>query len=357
MISCSTSSNNCLITITLHYFSQFTGAYFNHSLNSTILQSITAMSTNVKIGMTLAYAVIFIVALLGNSFGLLVASKKSRCNSVTNLFIANMAVADLLLTVTAMPFSVTFFYLRDFWFGGIVGTITCKAMHYAIRVSIAATVLTMTLISLDRFCVVFYPLRGRFFRKPRIVSAIIWVLSCILMIPILLFYKVTVLPSENTYLGIHVCRGAVWLSNHSRKIFHICLFCILYAFPLMVMAVLYVLICRKLWPRKIPVNVSGKSRAVVEMSKRKVVRLLIAIVVVFALCWFPAYVNHYFLIIRPEQVHKLPAEVQYVFFWLAHANSAINPCLYILLNYNFRKRLVSMVVRCLCPRCFRCTPN
>ena len=119
--------------------------------------------------MTLAYGIIFIVALLGNSFGLWVASKKSPINSVTNLFIANMAVADLLLTVTAMPFSVTFFYLRDFWFGGTLGTITCKAMHYAIRVSIAATVLTMTLISFDRFHVVFHPLRGKFFRKPRIV--------------------------------------------------------------------------------------------------------------------------------------------------------------------------------------------
>ena len=304
--------------------------------------------------MTLAYGVIFIVALLGNSFGLWVASKKSPFNNVTNLFIANMAVADLLLTVTAMPFSVTFFYLRDFWFGGIVGTITCKVMHYAIRVSIAATVLTMTLISFDRFCIVFHPLKGKFLRKPRIVSAVIWVLSFILMIPTLLFYKVTVIPTENAY--VRVCRGAVQLSNHSRKIYHICLFCILYAFPLMVMAVLYVLICRKLWPRKIPENVSGKSRAVVEMSKRKVVRLLIVIIVVFALCWFPTYVNHYFLIIRPEQGHKLPAEVQYTFFWLAHANSAINPCLYILLNYNFRKRLVSTLVRCLCPRCFCCTP-
>ena len=125
----------------------------------------------------------------------------------------------------------------------------------------------------------------------------------------------------------------------------------------MVMAVSYVLICRKLWPRKIPEKVSGKSRTVVEMSKRKVVRLLIVIIVVFALCWFPTYVNHCFLIIRPEQVHKLPAEVKYMFVWLAHANSAINPCLYILLNYNFRNRLVSLLVRCLRPRCYCCTPN
>ena len=189
-------------------FSQFTGTYFNHGLNSTIPQFTAAISTNVKIGMTSAYAVIFIVALLGNSLGLFVVLKKSPVISVTNLFIANMAVADLLLTVTAMPFSVAFFYRRALWLGGTVGTTTCKAVHYAIRVSIAATVLAMTLISFDRFYVVFYPLRGKFFRKPRIVSAVIWVLSFILMIPTFLFYQVKFSPSENT----NVCGGQAWLT-------------------------------------------------------------------------------------------------------------------------------------------------
>jgi len=342
-----------VLNTTNHINSQGTdGTYFNHELNATIQrnQSTAVMSTNVKIGMTSAYVIIFIIALLGNSLGLVVVSKKTPFNSVTNLFIANMAVADLLLTVTAMPFCVGFFYRGDVWFGGTLGTVTCKAMHYAIRISIAATVLAMTLISFDRFYVVFYPLKGKIFRKPRVVSALIWLLSFILMMPTLFFYKVQVIPSDNA--DVHVCRGGNWLSSHSRKIFHICLFCLLYAFPLMVMVVLYVLICRKLWPRKIPESVSGKSRAVVEMSKRKVVRLLIVIIVVFAFCWFPTYVNHYFFFIRPDQGYKLPAEVQYVFFWLAHANSAINPCLYILLSYHFRKRLVSMFVRCPCLGCF-----
>ena len=73
---------------------------------------------NIKIGMTTAYAVIFIIALLGNSLGLLVVLKKSpRSNSVTNLFIGNMAAADLLLTVTVMPYSVAYLYRLTKWIG------------------------------------------------------------------------------------------------------------------------------------------------------------------------------------------------------------------------------------------------
>ena len=111
---------------------------------------------SIKIGMTTAYAVIFIIALLGNSLGLLVVLKKSsRSTSVTNLFIANMAAADLLLTITLMPFQVGYFYRGFTWIGGMLGTITCKALFYLIPVSIATTVLTMMLISFDRFYAIF----------------------------------------------------------------------------------------------------------------------------------------------------------------------------------------------------------
>ncbi|XP_078353508.1 neuromedin-K receptor-like [Oculina patagonica] len=303
--------------------------------------------------MTSAYAVIFVVAFFGNTLGLFVVFKKtSRSTSVANLFIANMAAADhLLLTVTAMPYSVAYFYRGAIWFRGTLGIITCKAVHYAILVSIAATVLAMVLISFDRFYAVFYPLRGKLFRKPRILSAVIWILSFILMIPAVLYYQVKFLPSQNA----HICVWD-WPSDHVGKIFHISLFVKLYMFPLVIMAILYVLICVKLWRRKIPGNASGRSRAV-EMSKRKVLRLLVVIVVVFALCWFPTYVSHYFIFVRPEHRHKLPSTVQFVSFWLAHANSAIYPCLYILLNYSFRKRLVSTLARCPCLRCFSYKAN
>jgi len=72
-----------------------------------------------KIGITAAYAVIFVVALFGNSLGLFLVLKKSSSANVTNLFIANMAFADLLLTLNSnavfrcFSFSVEIFGLGD----------------------------------------------------------------------------------------------------------------------------------------------------------------------------------------------------------------------------------------------------
>ena len=299
------------------------------------------VSTNFVIGMTAAYTVIFLVALFGNSFGLFVVLKKSSSRIATNLFIANMAVADLLLTFTVMPFSIAFFYRDTRWFGGVLGTVTCKVLNYVIPISIAATVFTMMFISFDRFYAIFYPLREKLFR---------WILPIVLMIPFVFLFQVEYKAVEGAYFCTQVWPWAdpndptYEETYRVLETFHIVCFITLYVLPLCVTGTNCSLICRKLWLRQIPGNVSDRNRANAEKSKRKVVRLLVTVCVVFALCWFPIYVNHYFWYVRPDQIYLLPMEVQLIFFWLSHAKSAINPCLYVLLNSEFRTKFFAILV-------------
>ena len=64
--------------------------------------------------------------------------------------------------------------------------------------------------------------------------------------------------------------------------FRITIFVVLYAWPLSITIVIYILICRKLWLRKILGNVTTTNRAAAQTFKLKVVRLI---------CWFPSYVD------------------------------------------------------------------
>lgn len=258
-----------------------------------------------------------------------------------------MAVADLLLTLTMMPYSAVYIYRSTHWFGGILGTVTWKALGYVVPVSIAAAVFTMMFISFDRFYAIFYPLKEKVFRKPKVLSALIWSFSFLLMIPYLLMSQVKYVPSLDEYYGVlewpYADPSDTSFVGTYRvlKPLSITLFVMMYALPLVTTTIVYALICRKLWLRKIPGSVTESNRVAAEKSKRKVVRLLVIICTVFALCWFPVYVNHYFWHVRPDLEHFLPMEFQLVFLWLAHANSAINPCLYVLLNDDFRKKLFS----------------
>ena len=319
-----------------------------HASNVTLpppQQDSVGFPLDLKIGLTSAYVVIFLVALFGNSVGfyVVVIKKESSSRSVTNLFIGNMAVADLLLTITIMPFSVAFLYRDTLWIGGTLGSITCKAFFYVMPVFISASVFTMMLISFDRFYAVFYPLKEKFFQKPKVLSAIIWISSFGLMTPYVLMFQTT-----EVQPGVYYClQEWPWAPPNDTdrtetykvlKSFHICLFVILYALPLSVTLFIYFLICRKLWLGKIPGNVTDSKLAAEKRLKRKVTRLLVTTCVVFAVCWFPIYVNHYFWYVRPDQNHKFPIRVQMLFNWIAHANSALNPCLYILLNEKFRRK-------------------
>ncbi|XP_068739326.1 kappa-type opioid receptor-like isoform X2 [Montipora capricornis] len=312
--------------------------------HSSTLQVPDQLSLKAQIALTSAYAVTFLIALFGNFFGLLVVLKKSSRNA-TNLFIANMAIADLLLTVTVMPYQVKFLYKGNLWFGGKLGIVTCKVLFYAIPISIAASVLTMMLISFERFYAVFFPLREAIFQRPKILSTMIWILSFALMFPYVFLSDVSFDPDTN---GYH-CHFDLPTNNLSEdeifrvlRIFHISLFVMVYALPLFITIIAYTLICRTLARRKIPGNITDSNRAVVEKSRRKVVRLLVVICVVFALCWFPTYVTHFFWFVLPDQQDKLPYVASFVFLWIAHANSAINPCLYVLLNDGFRKALFGL---------------
>ena len=216
------------------------------------------------------------------------------------------------------------------------------ALFYVMPVFISAPVFTMMLISFDRFYAVFFPLKEKFFQKPKVLSAIIWIFSFGLMTPYVLMFQ-----TKEIQPGVYYCiQEWPWAPPNDTgltetykvlKSFHICVFVIVYALPLSITIIIYSLICRKFWQRKIPGNVTDIKLAAEKRLKRKVTRLLVITCVVFAVCWFPVYVNHYFWFVRPDQSHKLPLKVQLLFNWLAHANSALNPCLYILLNEKFRK--------------------
>ena len=94
------------------------------------------------------------------------------------------------------------------------------------------------------------------------------------------------------------------------RIFRITIFVVLYAWPLSITIVIYILICRKLWLRKILGNVTTTNRAAAQTFKLKVVRLLVVIAMVFAICWFPKFCGHYIWFVRPELCNLLPGEVQ-----------------------------------------------
>lgn len=60
-------------------------------------------SAIVSVVLTIAYSIVFVIGLVGNSFVVAIVWKSPRMRTVTNFFIANLAVADILVLMFCLP--------------------------------------------------------------------------------------------------------------------------------------------------------------------------------------------------------------------------------------------------------------
>lgn len=65
------------------------------------------------------YAVIFVVGVSGNSLVILVVWRNKSLQTITNIFITNLAASDILMCLLAIPFTPISGLLTDWIFGKV----------------------------------------------------------------------------------------------------------------------------------------------------------------------------------------------------------------------------------------------
>ena len=281
----------------------------------------------IEVGFTVAFVVTILVALAGNTLLIYIVWKKPETRTLTSFMFVNMAVADLLTALLQMPITVTFLLEEAHWIPGLAGEITCKCFYYAAYISITASILSLTIIAVDRFFAVLYPFHDiRWFRKAQIVSPIIWIVSLALMA-----VSVTAVTlDEDSLCSYHFAEAKV-----SEKGFFTLFFVVNYLVPLVIISILYGAIIYKLRSYKANSIEEGRNSQEEQQKKKQLVRMLVIIVAVFALCWLPT--NVFQLELGMTGDSSFSAFGVYISFLLSQGNSAINPWLYIGLNRKFRQ--------------------
>ena len=104
---------------------------------------------NIQIGITIFAVLTIVLALIGNTVVIYIVCTVNHMHSSTNRLVANMAVADLLMTID-IPYILKFFYVDHKWFGTFMGTVLCKFFSSAQVGSQIASVFSLVAISLDR---------------------------------------------------------------------------------------------------------------------------------------------------------------------------------------------------------------
>ncbi|XP_066257006.1 neuropeptide SIFamide receptor-like [Euwallacea similis] len=318
----------------------------NASLNATESAFIPELFYRHSAAMTavycIAYLLVFAVGLVGNFFVIAVVFRSPRMRTVTNFFIVNLAVADILVIVFCLPATL----MSNIFVPWMLGGWMCKTVPYIQGVSVAASVYSLVAVSLDRFLAIWWPLKCQITkRRARIMIMFIWCMALIITIPWALFFELVYI--YNDAPDVQLC-VEVWPESMNGSLYFLTanlIFC--YILPMILITMCYVLIYIKVWNRHIPTDTKdAQMERMQQKSKVKVVKMLIAVVILFVISWLPLYAIFARIKlggdIEPWEEELLPIATP-IAQWLGASNSCINPILYAFFNKKFRKGFVAII--------------
>ncbi|CAG9854101.1 unnamed protein product [Phyllotreta striolata] len=300
--------------------------------NNTTSEDIINDNT-VQVAFFMVYTTIFVMGIFGNVLVCYVVFRNKAMQTVTNLFITNLALSDILLCVLAVPFTPLYTFLGEWVFGRLI----CHLVSYAQGISVYISTLTLTSIAIDRYFVIIYPFHPRMkLSTCIIIIVIIWIFSMLVTLPYGVYVKL--IPSEPNP-DKYFC-DENWPSEDWRRTFGGITTAMQFLIPFLIMAFCYICVSIKLndRARSKPGSKNSRKEEADRERKRRTNRMLIAMVAVFLVSWLPL---NAFNIINDFNQQMEKWGFYYLIFFMAHAiamsSTCYNPFLYAWLNENFRK--------------------
>lgn len=284
-----------------------------------------------KIILCVIYSFIFIFGILGNAIVCFVIYQRKNLKTVTNLFILNLAISDLIFAAS-IPLEFPLIIDDYKW---PYTSFFCKLYTPVQTIAVSVSIFSLTAVSIIRYRAIIHPLKKQIshgYVKYMLLG--IWTFSTLLMIP----HIVTLKMKEST------CEEE-WPLLTYRKIYTTFLFVCLYVVPLTIVSISYTTIACELKKKRDCQNTALND--VRNEETKKVVGLLIKITVAFAICNLPSQLMWLWLDFGN-------ADDIFPFFWdllaslnvFVFANSACNPLLYYMFHDRFKQEVNLYFTKC-----------
>lgn len=195
------------------------------------------------------YGLISILAVFGNLLVIIVILKNKNMQSITNIFIANLALGDVLIGIFSIPFQFQAALLQR-W---VVPYFLCPVAPFIKNLTVCVSVFTLTIIAIDRYIAVMRPLKaGIQMKVATFVLVNTWLFGIISSLPNLLFFEVIDIPdiqfkNQTMPFCAHAYPSKMFMSVH---VYYLSL--MQYFLPLLVINFTYFRIVFKIWGTKAP---------------------------------------------------------------------------------------------------------
>ncbi|XP_013385981.1 allatostatin-A receptor-like [Lingula anatina] len=279
---------------------------------------------------TIINFIIISIGIIGNLLVLLIIICRKTTRTKMYILIGNLAVADLsflaqqmVVFVTKIPEKIYFLY------------------NYMTFVTVTVSIHTLVLLALDKFMSLVLVYTSRVFKTTRnlfITVVLLWAVSIVAFyMPVTIFFDSH--PGFVHQNGPYMTRNLTFdIDTTPYRITLACFFVFDFMLPLITMTVMYSMVIHQLLckDRPNPGNSSAEMKVVKDKQRLTVVMMIVTIV--FVVCWFPKWVNFYFLFFTDVDDRN---ESYMLFLKFTHLlvviNSAINPILYAFIYVDFRR--------------------
>ncbi|XP_002732494.2 neuromedin-K receptor-like [Saccoglossus kowalevskii] len=329
-----------VLPVVAYNFTSFYDDYEIHNIsNTTVDVAQCSVSAFVQPVLTqflwsLIFGGLIIIAAGGNIIVIWIVLAHRRMRTVTNYFLLNLAFADALIAILNIPFNFSFL-LNNIWYFGFV---YCKIAKFTGTLMVTASIFTLSAIAVDRYIAIVHPMKPRMSKtKAKSIIFLVWVLSGVICFPNLVYAQLIYIPCFDGVRIVCILDFPDGIYNEYDFWYNISCMVITYFLPLAAMGVSYGIVGVKLWGSHAPGESSSRHKEQLK-AKRKVVKMMVIVVLLFGICWIPVHI--YFLLGRHHSYLYKYEHIQEIFlflYWVAMSNSMYNPLIYCWMNDKFRK--------------------
>ncbi|XP_020907807.1 octopamine receptor-like [Exaiptasia diaphana] len=301
----------------------------------------------------LALSVIAVFDFLGNVLTIVVVCREKSLHNTVNYLMVNMAISDLIIPLIALPHMI--FDLANsmdlgMWtVNGDFGIVLCKLFFFVADISPSVSILSLVIITVDRFFAVMFPLRAGIAplkRVNKVLIALTWIVPALFLTPNLYSYNL-IEHNDQTFCLSRFSENPVE-EFKIQKILYTLIVVFFIILPFFVLIIMYTMILLKLRQQDrsaMAMSQSKKERVIRFQKTRRVVFMALTVIVVFAVCWMPlnAFVFLIYHVWEPSDRENMCFLNILIFVvrFLGYANPLFNPVIYFIFIEKFRRGLLN----------------
>lgn len=283
-----------------------------------------------------AEIILSIIISISNFLVIWVYFRTERIRTITNTYIFSLAVTDFLAGTLGIPVTVYSVATRS-----PHSYLSCLGIHLILCILCTISTFHMLAMAFDKF--VSICCKGQLFSRVSrqklaiTLIALAWILgTSVAVVPVFSItdfrQKYQNFPGECHFTGVVDYRYLVYV-----------IFCSTIILPSIIILFCYTSILRRirLEERQVKFLLEQKERNRRMRRRHKLIRLLIAVVLAYGICWYPLYIINTFVFILPEYKDHT-STITLCAVVLSHISCAINPIIYAYGMPGFKQGLVKL---------------